>query len=108
MLLRKASWRRLRAVDEDLGAHLGLRTVLTFPLGPPPQKNCSRPSLSNPDTPAPAGISSCSSTSPVRGSIRRRSLSSPSHVPCHSSPSIHVTPVTKRLLSMVRRIAPVW
>ena len=29
-------------------------------------------------------------------------------VPCQSSPSTQVTPVTKRLDSMVRRIAPVW
>ena len=35
------------------------------------------------------------------------SLSSPSQVPCHSSPSTQVTPVTKRLDSIVRRIAPV-
>ena len=60
-----------------------------------------------PTTPAPAGISSLSSTSPVRGSMRRNSLSSPSQVPCQSSPSTQVTPVTKRLDSMVRRIAPV-
>ena len=45
----------------------------------------------------PDGISSASSTSPVRGSIRRTSLSSPSEVPCQSSPSTQVTPVTKRL-----------
>jgi hypothetical protein len=45
-------------------------------------------------------------TSPVRGSTRLRSLSSPSQVPCQSSPSIQVTPVTKRLDSIVRRIAP--
>ncbi len=55
----------------------------------------------------PAGISSCSSTSPVCGLIRLSSLSSPSQVACHSSPSTQVTPVTKRLDSMVRRIAPV-
>ena len=46
-------------------------------------------------------------TSPVSGSIRRSSLSSSSQVPCHSSPSTQVTPVTKRFDSMVRRIAPV-
>ena len=40
---------------------------------------------------------------PVRGSMRRSSLSSPSQVPCQSSPSTQVTPVTKRLDSMVRR-----
>ena len=39
--------------------------------------------------------------------MRRSSLSSPSQVPCHSSPSTQVTPVTKRLDSMVRRILPV-
>ena len=32
-------------------------------------------------------------------------VSSPSHVPCQSSPSAQVTPVTKRSDSMVRRIA---
>src|SRR5262249_60785623 len=45
---------------------------------------------------------------PVRGSTRRKSLWSPSQVPCYSSPSIQVTPVTKRLDSMVRSITPVW
>ena len=48
-----------------------------------------------------------SSTAPLAGSMRRMSLSSPSQVPCHSSPSTQVTPVTKRLDSMVRRMAPV-
>src|SRR5262245_56781287 len=86
---------------------LGRRTALTFPLLPPPQKNRSPPSDSSPDTPAPGGISSFSRTCPVRGSIRLTSLSSPSQVPCQSSPSIQVTPVTTRLDSMVRRIAPV-
>src|SRR3954470_10945525 len=86
---------------------LGLRTVLTFPLLPPPQKKQSPPSHSSPDTPTPGGISSFSRTSPVRGSTRLRSLSSPSQVPCQSSPSIQVTPVTKRLHAMVRRTAPV-
>ena len=50
-----------------------------------------------PDTALPAGMSSSSSTLPVCGSIRRNSLWSPSQVPCHSSPSTQVTPVTKRL-----------
>src|SRR5262245_29200452 len=86
---------------------LGRRTALTFPLLPPPQKNQSPPSDSSPDTPAPRGISSLSRTSPVRGSIRLTSLSSPSQVPCHSSPSTQVTPVTTRSESMVRRMAPV-
>ena len=44
---------------------------------------------------------------PFADRSRRRSLSSPSQVPCQSSPSTQVTPVTKRLDSMVRRIAPV-
>src|SRR5258707_15001519 len=83
------------------------RTARTFPLLPPPQKNCSPPSDSSPDTPTPGGISSLSRTSPVRGSTRLKSLSSPSQVPCQSSPSIQVTPVTTRLDSMMRRIAPV-
>ena len=83
------------------------RTALTFPLLPPPQKNRSAPSDSSPDTPTPAGISRLSRTSPVSGSTRRKSLSSPSHVACQSSPWIQLTPVTKRLVSIVRRIAPV-
>src|SRR5882672_6130240 len=87
---------------------LGRRTVRTFPLFPPPQKNRSPPSDSSPETPTPGGIARLSRTSPVRGSTRLKSLSSPSQVPCQSSPSIQVTPVTKRLDSIVRRIAPVW
>src|SRR6185295_10227767 len=86
---------------------LGRRTVLTLPLLPPPQKNRSPPSDSSPETPTPGGISSLSRTSPVCGSIRLSSLSLFSQVPCQSSPSIQVTPVTKRLDSIVRRIAPV-
>src|SRR3954469_1623161 len=85
----------------------GRRTALIFPLLPPPQKNCSPPSDSSPDTSTPRGILSLSRISPVRGSTRLKPLSSPSQVPCHSSPSIQVTPVTKRLDSIVRRIAPV-
>jgi hypothetical protein len=68
---------------------LGRRTVLTLPLLPPPQKNRSPPSDSSPETLTPGGMSSVSRTSPVRGSTRRKSLWSPSQVPCHSSPSIH-------------------
>src|SRR5215470_13966208 len=86
---------------------LGRRTALTFPVPPPPQKNRSPPSDSSPETFTPGGISSNSRTSPVRGSTRLKSLSSPSQVACQSSPSIQVTPVTKRLDSIVRRIAPV-
>jgi hypothetical protein len=89
------------------GPRPGRRTALTFPLPPPPRKNRSPPSDSSPDTPVPGGISSVSRTSPVRGSTRLRSLSSPSQVPCHSSPSIQVRPVTTRLDSMVRGSAPV-
>ena len=55
----------------------------------------------------PGGIASRSSTAPLCGSMRRISLSSPSQVPCQSSPSTQVTPVTKRFDSMVRRTAPV-
>src|ERR687897_880844 len=80
---------------------LGRRTVLTLPLLPPPQKNRSPPSDSSPDTATPDGISSLSKTSPIQGSTRLSSLSSSSQVPCQSSPSIQVTPVTKRLDSMV-------
>src|SRR2546426_189492 len=86
---------------------LGRRTALTFPLVAPPQKNRSPPLDSSPDTNTPGGISIFSRTSPVRGSTRLKSLSLPSQVPCQSSPSTQVTPVTKRLDSMVRRIAPV-
>src|SRR6202008_3278514 len=82
---------------------LGRRTTLTLPVLPPPQKNRSPPSDSSPDTNTPDGISSVSRISPVRGSIRRRSLASPSQVPCQRSPSTQVTPVTKRLDSIVRR-----
>src|SRR5688572_12079798 len=101
--------RRRSRVSEaaDYPVCLGRRTALTFPLLPPPQKNRSPPSDSSPDTPTPGGISSLSRTSPVRGSIRLTSLSSPSQVPCQSSPSTQVTPVTNRLDSIVRRIAPV-
>src|ERR1700751_5180176 len=98
-------------ISEPLPAaepRLGRGTVLTFPLLPPPQKNCPPPSDSSPDTPTPGGISRLSRTSPVRGSTRLKSLSSSSQVPCQSSPSTQVTPVTKRLVSMVRRMAPVW
>src|SRR6266478_1418641 len=73
---------------------LGRRTVLTLPLLPPPQKNRSPPSDSSPETPTPGGISSLSRTSPVRGSTRLKSLSSPSQAPCRSSSSIQVTLVT--------------
>src|SRR5262249_49467140 len=86
---------------------LGRRTTLTFPLLSPPQKNRSPPSDSSPDTVIPGGISSLCRTSPVCGSMRRKSLSPPSRVACQSSPSTQVTPVTKRLDSMVRRTAPV-
>lgn len=33
-----------------------LRTTLTLPAGPPPQKNRSRPSDSSPEMPVPLGI----------------------------------------------------
>ena len=52
----------------------------------------------------PGGIASRSSTAPLSASTWRSSLSSPSHVPCHSSPSTKLTPVTKRFDSIVRRI----
>ena len=93
--------------DQAAEARCGLRTTRTVPLFPPPQKKRSPPSDSRPEIPAPDGMSSCVKTAPVSGSMRRRSLSSPSHVPCHSSPSTQVTPVTKRLDSIVRRMAPV-
>ena len=70
-----------------LASRFGRRTTLTFPLLPPPQKKRSPPSDSRPETAKPAGISMISRTSPVWGSIRLRSLASPSQVPCQSSPS---------------------
>src|ERR1700737_4440130 len=87
---------------------LGRRTVLTFPLFSPPQKKRSPQPTASPETCTPDGISSLSRTSPVRGSTRLKSLSSPSQVACQRAPSTQVTPVTKRLDSIVRRIAPVW
>ena len=77
--------------------HLRRRTALTFPVPPPPQKNRSAPSDSSPETFTPGGISSCSKTSPVSGSIVSQFALVAFHVPCQSSPSTHVTPVTKRL-----------
>src|SRR5262245_30102200 len=99
--------RRNYCWSDDAELRRGRRTARTFPLFPPPQKKRSPPSDSSPDTPTPRGISTVSRTSPVSESIRLISLSSPSHVPCQSSPSIHVTPVTKRFDSIVRRIFPV-
>src|SRR5215207_6598647 len=93
--------------DLPAEAHLGLRTALTLPLPPPPQKNVSPPFDSSPDTLIPGGMSICSRTSPDLGSTRRSSLCSASQVPCQSSLSTQVTPVTKRFDSMVRMIAPV-
>ena len=75
---------------------LGRRTALTFPLLPPPQKNRSLAVGFSPDTPTPDSISSLCRTAPVCGSTCLKSLSSPSEVPCQSSASIQVTPVTKR------------
>src|SRR5262249_55521398 len=88
-------------------ARLGRRTTLTFPLGPPPQKNRSPPSHSSPETTSPRGISIRSRTVPVRGSTRLTSPSSPPQGPGQSSPPTQVPPVTKRLDSIVRRTAPV-
>jgi hypothetical protein len=72
-------------------SYLRRRTVRIFPDPPPPQKNQSPQSDSSPDTFAPGGISRSSRTRPVPGSTRRNSFSSPSHVPCQSSPSDQVT-----------------
>ena len=79
---------------------------LIFPVFPPPQKNRSPPSDSRPETFTPGGMVRLSRTSSVCGSMRRSSLSSASQVPCQRSPSTQVTPVTKRLDSMVRRTLP--
>ena len=103
---RLLAGRRTRGGAERRRRASGRRMARTVPLLPPPQKNRSPPSDSSPDTPTPAGISRLSRTSPVRGSMRRTSLASPSRVACQSSPSTQVTPVTKRFESMVRRIAP--
>jgi len=48
-----------------LPASVGRRIARTLPVFPPPQKNCSRPSDSSPETLTPGGISSLSRTSPV-------------------------------------------
>jgi hypothetical protein len=45
------------------------RTTLTFLLFPPPQKNRSLPSDSSPETPTPAGMSSCSTRRPFEDQI---------------------------------------
>jgi len=82
---------------------LGRRTALTLPLFPPPQKNSSPPSDSSPVTTTPGGISTLSRTSPVRGSIRRKSLWSPSQVPCHSSPSNEIAELRHRNASKRER-----
>src|ERR1700742_1570171 len=87
--------------------HLGRRTARTLPLLPPPQKNRSLPSDSSPDTVVSGGMSSRTSSSPVFASMPVRPPSSFSQLPCQSSPSTQVTPLTKRLHSMVRRILPV-
>src|SRR5262249_25943775 len=100
-------WVRREPAHTKTYFSLDRRIALTFPLLPPPQKNVSLPLDSRPDTATPGGMSICSRTSPLCGSILRSSLSSDSHVPCHSSPSTQVTTVTKRFDSMVRRIAPV-
>ena len=87
---------------------LGRRTALTFPLLP---AAAEEPVAAVGFEPRHAHRRAASRAAPgprrFRGSTRRSSLSSPSQVPCQSSPSTQVTPVTKRLDSMVRRIAPV-
>ena len=57
----------------------------------------------------PCRLACPASQEPCRFAGRRGAgrSASPSQVACHSSPSTQVTPVTKRLDSMVRRIAPV-
>src|SRR6185312_17294795 len=95
--------------QEFRGVHLryGRSMTRSLPLGPPPQKKWSGPAASSPETPVPAGISRRSSTVPVSGSMCRTSLVSFSQVPCQSSPSTQVTPVTKRSEATVRSTAPV-
>src|SRR5262249_2271421 len=80
----------------------------SLPDGPPPHQKRPWSSASRPLQPVPRGISRRSSTSPVSGSIRRTSDSSPSHVACQSWPSTHVTPVTKRSLLIVLSTLPVF
>src|SRR6185369_1031519 len=77
-------------------APAGRLTTRSLPLLPPPQKKRPSPSPSKPEMRIPAGSSSCSSTSLVLRSTRRISLRSFSCVACHSSPSLKLTPVTKR------------
>jgi hypothetical protein len=74
---RKATlWLRARRRRTGMGQrpYLGLRTALTLPLLPPPQKNVSLPFDSSPDTLMPGGMSISSSTSPDSGSTLRNSL----------------------------------
>jgi hypothetical protein len=74
---RKATlWLRARRRRTGMGQrpYLGLRTALTLPLLPPPQKNVSLPFDSSPDTLKPGGRSISSSTSPDSGSTLRNSL----------------------------------
>lgn len=105
--LRPQSRRTSRSTSRELSrVSAGQRSARIFPLGPPPQKNPSAPSDSRPVPPVPSGIAIFSRTSPVRGSTRLSSLSSPFQVPCQSFPSTQVTPVTKRLDTIVRSIAP--
>src|SRR5690349_1001204 len=68
-------------------AHFGRRTARTTGVDVLPQNRRSAPSDSSPETLMPAGMSSLSRSLPVLGSTRRRSLSSPSQVACHNSPS---------------------
>jgi hypothetical protein len=76
--------------------NLGRRTVLTFPLFPPPQKNWSPPFDSSPETWIPWGMSILSRTSPVRGSTRRRSISRRSAVRRLGRTRQRVTPRPRR------------
>src|SRR5690242_6437293 len=93
--------------SENLHQAFPRLTTLTLPVFAPPQKNRSWPSDSSPEMLTPAGMSMVSLTSPVFESTRRSSLSSPSQVACHNSPSSQVTPVTNRLDWMVRKTLPV-
>jgi hypothetical protein len=63
--IREAAFEALHHFFKSLEPRVGLRTALTFPLLPPPQKNRVPPSDSSPETATPGGISILSRTCPV-------------------------------------------
>ena len=92
-----SAWRAPRAVTHS---------TLIFPLGPPPQKTDLRHRTRAQTRRSGRHLELLQDLSGLR--FDPSSLSSPSQLPCQSSPSTQVTPVTTPLDSMVRRMAPVW